>query len=75
MKVVTSNTPKKQHYVPQFLLRNFAIDNTEKLFTFDKQQNKVFSTTVRDSASENGFYNIVTALQKSYVLDEYHKTI
>lgn len=68
MKVVTLNTPKKQHYVPQFLLRNFAIDNTEKLFTFDKQQNKVFSTTVRDSASENGFYNI-QGLDEKYTLE------
>ncbi|ALF59664.1 DUF4238 domain-containing protein [Psychrobacter urativorans] len=68
MNLVTQNTPKKQHYVPQFLLRNFAVENTERLFTFDKQQNKVFPTTVRDSASENGFYNI-QGLDDKYTLE------
>lgn len=68
MDKVTSNTPKKQHYVPQFLLRNFATENTEKLFTFDKQQDKIFSTTVRDSASEKGFYNI-QGLSDKYTLE------
>lgn len=68
MNIVTQNTPKKQHYVPQFLLRNFAVNNTEKLFTFDKQKNKVFPTTVRDSASENGFYNI-QGLNDKYTLE------
>ena len=68
MDIVTSNTPKKQHYVPQFLLRNFATENTEKLFTFDKQQDKIFSTTVKDSASEKGFYNI-QGLSGKYTLE------
>lgn len=68
MDPVTQSTPKKQHYVPQFLLRNFAVENTEKLFTFNKQQDRVFPTTVRDSASENGFYNIEVS-EKKYTLE------
>ncbi|WP_108945504.1 DUF4238 domain-containing protein [Shewanella halifaxensis] len=72
MDPVTQHTPKKQHYVPQFLLRNFSVENTEKLFTFNKQQDKVFPTTVRDSASENGFYNIEVSENK-YTLE--HKLV
>jgi len=68
MDLVTKNTPKKQHYVPQFLLRNFAIENTEKLFTFNKQEGRSFPTNVQDSASENGFYNIKLS-NKKYTLE------
>lgn len=68
MHLVTQNTPKKQHYVPQFLLRNFTGDNTDRIFTFDKQQKRIFATTVKDSASENGFYNMQIAGNK-YTLE------
>ena len=58
MDKVREDTPKKQHYVPQFLLRNFSYGKKPKIFTFDKANCKSFGTSVRDSASENGFYNI-----------------
>ena len=49
---------KKQHYVPQFLLRNFATKNkkSQKIFVFDKANNKSFKTSVRDVGHENYFY-------------------
>ena len=47
--------PKKHHYVPQFLLRNFAAGGT-RLFVFDKQTDKVFPANVADVAAENRLY-------------------
>lgn len=50
--------PKKQHYVPQFLLRNFAIGRKSKakLWVLDKRSSSVFRSSVRDAAHENLFY-------------------
>ncbi|MBY7733436.1 DUF4238 domain-containing protein [Francisella philomiragia] len=58
MDEVCVNTPKKQHYVPQFLLKNFSYGKKHKIFTFDKAKANSFGTSVKDSASENGFYNL-----------------
>lgn len=58
MDKVGLNTPKKQHYVPQFLLRNFSYGRKYKIFTFDKARAISFGASVIDSASENGFYNL-----------------
>lgn len=57
MDKVRPDTPKKQHYVPQFLLKNFSYGKKHKIFAFDKSRSISFGTSVRDSASENGFYN------------------
>ncbi|MGF1841626.1 DUF4238 domain-containing protein [Vibrio clamense] len=48
---------KNQHYVPQFILRNFSFGKREQVCVFDKSICKKFSTNVRNVASENGFYN------------------
>jgi len=47
---------KKQHYIPQFLLRNFRIPGEELLWIFDKRTSKKFKSAVRDVASER-YYN------------------
>ena len=39
-----SNTPKRQHIVPQFILRNF-VNNDGKLNCFDKGSGKVYKAT------------------------------
>lgn len=57
MDKLRSDTPKKQHYVPQFLLKNFSHGKKNKIFTFDKSRVIKFETSVKDSASEKGFYN------------------
>lgn len=47
-----------QHYVPQFLLRNFATGNRNKqLWAFDKRSGTSFRTTPRNVATESGFYD------------------
>jgi hypothetical protein len=50
--------PKKQHYVAQLYLRQFAIEpaKSPRVHVFDKSTGKAFCTTVRDVASENYFY-------------------
>lgn len=49
---------KKQHYVPQFLLKKFGTGkkNKEKLWVLDKQTEKIFESSVRDVGHENKFY-------------------
>lgn len=48
---------KVQHYVPQFLLRNFGMGKKDKLHVFDKQSGKSFATNVRNVAAESRFYD------------------
>jgi len=48
--------PKKHHYVPQFLLRNFTSDGGTRLYVFDKQTSKIFAANVADVAAENRLY-------------------
>lgn len=50
--------PKKQHYVPQFLLRYFATGKKlkAKLWVLDKLNVAIFQASVRDIAHENMFY-------------------
>src|SRR4051812_28777700 len=52
------NHPKNQHYVPQFLLRNFA-GAKGQLAVFDKAKEKSFSTSPRGVAAEAWFYDFV----------------
>lgn len=49
---------KKQHYVPQFLLRLFATGSTKnpKIWALDKKTIQVRLSSVRDVAHENAFY-------------------
>ncbi len=51
-------TTKKQHYVPQFLLRRFGTGkkNREKIWVLDKLTGKVFQSSVKDVGHENNFY-------------------
>jgi hypothetical protein len=47
-----------QHYVPQFLLRNFCPSGSSQCFAFDKTNNRVFKPNVRNVAGEHGFYDL-----------------
>src|ERR1700721_695045 len=51
-----SNAQTDQHYVPQLLLRGFAAGNRKQLYVFDKTNEKVFRSSVRNLACERGFY-------------------
>jgi hypothetical protein len=51
-----STRAKKQHFVPQFLLRNFAFNGQSQLHAFDKHTDREFVVSVRDAAAQSGFY-------------------
>ncbi|MGA8938665.1 MAG: DUF4238 domain-containing protein [Acidobacteriaceae bacterium] len=52
-----ANRTKKQHYIPQFLLRNFRIVGEDQLWVFDKRTSKAYKSPVRDVASERYYYD------------------
>lgn len=58
MKRIDSTTPKKQHYVPQFILKNFRTGKKKRVHVYDKQRKIAYTSAVRDAACETGYYNI-----------------
>jgi hypothetical protein len=50
-------SPKVQHYVSQFLLRNFGSCANNQIFVFDKRRDRNFRTNSRNIASESRFYD------------------
>jgi hypothetical protein len=49
---------EQQHYVPQFLLKNFTHGKKPKIFVYDKSNDKRFQTNIKNIASETGFYDL-----------------
>jgi hypothetical protein len=49
---------EQQHYVPQFLLKNFTHGKKPKIFVYDKSNDKRFHTNIKNVAAENGFYDL-----------------
>lgn len=54
----TASTSGIQHYVPQFLLRNFCERKKARFFAFDKAKGRSFPTKVRNVAGEHEFYDL-----------------
>ena len=48
---------KIQHYVPQFLLRNFAFGKKHRVHVFDKHFDRVFVSNVKNIACESRYYD------------------
>ena len=48
---------KVQHYVPQFLLRNFGNGKKDQVWVYDKSLNRSFASNTKNVASENRFYD------------------
>ena len=48
---------KLQHYVPQFLLRNFGNGNNDQIWVYDKAASHCFSINTKHIASERRFYD------------------
>lgn len=55
--MVYDGIAKVQHYVPQFLLRNFGDPKKHRLCVFDKQNERIFVSNVRNVACESRFYD------------------
>lgn len=58
------NKPIMQHYVPQFLLKNFEITmkkgKEKSVFVFDKSNFNEFQSAINKIAAENYFYEVKT---------------
>ncbi len=52
------NRKKKQHYVPQCYLEQWAIENTHQINVYDKVKKEDRQNNITDVASENYFYDI-----------------
>jgi hypothetical protein len=48
---------KIQHYVPQFLLRNFGNGKKDQVWVYDKIDGRSFPTNAKNVASESRFYD------------------
>lgn len=48
---------KVQHYVPQFLLRNFGNGKKDQVWVYDKSSNRSFPSNTKNVASESRFYD------------------
>lgn len=59
MDKIQADTAKNQHYVPRFLLKNFSYGSKQRIYAFDKLRGIKISTNVKNSACENGFYNLI----------------
>jgi hypothetical protein len=49
--------PKRQHYVPRFLVRNFASRGAQHVHVYDKSNDRTFRANVINVAVEAGFYD------------------
>ena len=61
-------SPKKQHYVPKWYLRNFS-SNGKTIYSYDKVNGKSYPTNVNDIAQENCFYDLLQSGQKAVCFD------
>jgi hypothetical protein len=48
---------KIQHYVPQFLLRNFGNGKKDQVWVYDKSSTRSFPSNTKNVASESRFYD------------------
>lgn len=48
---------KVQHYVPQFLLRNFGNGKKDQVWVYDKASSRSFPSNTKNVASESRFYD------------------
>ena len=50
----------RQHYIPQFILRNFTFNNNGELYYYSLKENKIFKKKTRDIFMEYRLYNSET---------------
>ena len=66
---MTDNIPKRQHYTPQFYLRQFATQRNSEhyIWCYDKTNGNIFNPNVKNIGVENWFYD--KKLQGEYVFE------
>ena len=67
--------PRKQHYVPQVYLKNFAYgkEKNPKIYVLPKSLNRIYPANVSDSAAERDFYTI-GSIEDKYVCERHYAT-
>lgn len=72
------NTPIIQHYVPQFLIRNFCSGKKKQINVFEKASGKSFVSNTKNIASERNFYNYIDKGEPKtleFMLSEYESKV
>ena len=59
---------KKQHYVPQFYLRNFT--QNDQLFVFDIKSEKKYISNIKDINCDNLFYDSEPQILSGFINDD-----
>jgi len=61
----TMSDPKLHHYVPQFYLRRF-VDDSDRLWVWDRDRDRVFATHPEKIAAERRFYYLDDLLESGH---------
>ena len=61
----TMSTPQLHHYVPQFYLRRF-LDPSERLWVWDRDEDRAFATKPGSVAAERSFYYLDSLVEKGH---------
>lgn len=62
-----SGLPKLQHFVPQFLLRQWGTGKNHQVHVFDKQTGRSFASPAKKVGAERGFYNIPDSVTRELI--------
>ena len=64
-RLAEENTPKKQHYVPQYYLRRFA-DDGDSLWVYNRRAGKTYKSRSEDVCERNYHYEMEARCQRSW---------
>jgi hypothetical protein len=65
-----NESPDNQHYVTQFILRQFGSGKKRQVFAYDKHTGNVFRSSPRNIASETGFYDVPAGTNSDLIESE-----
>ncbi len=64
-RLAEENTPKKQHYVPQYYLRRFSDDGCS-LWVFNRKAGRTYKSRAEDVCERNYHYEMEARCQRSW---------
>lgn len=65
IRLAEENTPKKQHYVPQYYLRRFS-DDGDSLWVYNRKAGNTYKSRSEDVCERNYHYEMETKSQRSW---------
>lgn len=57
MKTHNTKEPVRQHYIPQFILKNFCFDDENNLYFYSMKDKEITIKNIRDIFMERRLYN------------------